>query len=147
MTDTQEQVAPLPAAQTVESTSLLDDIIQATKLQPSDEGYSLAKKGLETLITQLIEPGKGVDKVTKAIVDEMIAGLDKKLSLQVDAILHHPDVQKVESAWRSLKFLVDRTDFRENIKIEILNVSKDDLLADFEDAPEIPKSGLYKTVN
>lgn len=146
MSDTQVQGEPQPAAQTEESTSLLDEIIQATKLQPSDEGYSLARKGLETLISQLVEPGRAVDKVTKAIVDEMIAGLDKKLSLQVDAILHHPDVQKIESAWRSLKFLVDRTDFRENIKIEILNVSKDDLLADFEDAPEIPKSGLYKTV-
>jgi type VI secretion system protein ImpC len=68
------------------------------------------------------------------------------MSLQLDAILHHPDVQKVESAWRSLKFLVDNTDFRENIKIEILNVTKDELLEDFEDAPEIPKCGLYRTV-
>ena len=30
--------------------------------------------------------------------------------------------------------------------MEILNVSKEDLLDDFEDAPEIPKSGLYKLV-
>ncbi|MBW1903298.1 MAG: type VI secretion system contractile sheath large subunit, partial [Deltaproteobacteria bacterium] len=71
---------------------------------------------------------------------------DKKLSLQLDAILHHPEVQKLESAWRSLKFLVDRTDFRENIKLEIVNVSKDDLLEDFEDSPEVVKSGLYKTL-
>ena len=42
--------------------------------------------------------------------------------------------------------MVDRTDFRENIKVEMLNVSKDDLIADFEDAPEITKSGLYKIV-
>ncbi|MBU0994972.1 MAG: type VI secretion system contractile sheath large subunit [Proteobacteria bacterium] len=145
MAENQEQAAPSAEEKTEVSTSLLDDIIQATKLKPSDEGYSLARKGLESLISQLVEPGKVVDKVTKAIVDEMIAELDKKLSLQVDAILHHPEVQKVESAWRSLKFLVDRTDFRENIKIEILNVSKEDLLTDFEDAPEIPKSGLYKT--
>src|SRR5690606_39263881 len=38
------------------------------------------------------------------------------------------------------------TDFRENIKLEILNVSKEDLQMDFEDAPEITKSGLYKLV-
>lgn len=146
MAEEKEQAAPSAGEQTEESTSLLDDIVQATKLKPSDEGYSLAKKGLEALISQLVEPGKVVDKVTKAMVDQMIAELDKKLSLQVDAILHTPEVQKVESAWRSLKFLVDRTDFRENIKIELLNVSKEDLLEDFEDAPEIPKSGLYKTV-
>jgi type VI secretion system protein ImpC len=80
------------------------------------------------------------------VVDDMIAEIDKKLSLQVDSILHHRDFQKMESAWRGLKFLVDRTDFRENIKVELLNVTKEELLEDFEDSPEIPKSGLYKTV-
>ncbi len=120
--------------------------MQATKLKPTDESYGLAKKGVEALIAQLIEPGKKVEKVSKADVDEMISEIDNKLSLQLDAILHNQDFQKLESGWQSLKYLVDKTDFRENIKIEILNVSKDDLLEDFEDAPEIPKSGLYKTV-
>jgi len=129
-----------------ESVSLLDGIVEATKLQPADEGYSLAKKGVEALITQLVEPGRIVDKVSNAQIDEMIAEIDKKLSLQLDAILHHEEVQKLESSWRSLKYLVDKTDFRENIKLELLNVSKDDLLEDFEDAPEVTKSGLYRTL-
>ncbi len=74
----------------------------------------------------------------------MIANLDQKLSTQVDVILHNKEFQQLESAWTSLKFLVDRTDFRENIKVEVMNVTKTDLLDDFEDAPEITKSGLYK---
>ncbi len=145
MVEEQEQAA---AAQeeVVEEVSLLDDIVQATKLQPTDESYGLAKMGVEALISQLLEPGREVPKISKAVVDDMIAELDKKLSLQLDAILHHPEVQKLESAWRSLSFLVDRTDFRENIKLEIVNVSKDDLLEDFEDSPEVVKSGLYKTL-
>ena len=76
----------------------------------------------------------------------MIAEIDKKLSRQVDEVLHHPQVQKLESAWRGLKLTIDRTDFRENVRIDLLNVSKADLLADFEDSPEIVKSGLYKLV-
>jgi len=135
-----------PEEQTTEAPSLLDEIVTATKLKPKDEAYSLAKKGVEALIAQLVEPGRKVEKVSKATVDEMIAEIDKKLSLQVDAILHHPEFQKLESSWRSLNFLVDKTDFRENIRLELLNVSKEDLLEDFEDAPEITKSGLYKTV-
>ena len=67
-------------------------------------------------------------------------------SRQIDEIIHNPTFQKLESAWRGLKFVVDRTDFRENIKVELLNCSKEDLLADFEDSPEVPKSGLYKLV-
>ncbi|RJP44574.1 MAG: type VI secretion system contractile sheath large subunit [Desulfobacteraceae bacterium] len=146
MPEEQEQSVSGAEKTTEAQPSLLEDIVQATKLKPSDESYGLARKGVEALIAQLIEPGKKVDKVSKADVDEMIAEIDNKLSLQLDAILHNRQFQKLESAWRSLKYLVDKTDFRENIKIEILNVSKDDLLEDFEDAPEIPKSGLYKTV-
>lgn len=144
MAEQQEQ-AVQGEAQSVEQTSLLEEITQATKIQPADEAYGMAKKGVEALIAQLIEPGRVVSKVTKAVVDEMIAEIDRKLGLQIDAILHHPDFQTLESAWRSLKLLVDKTDFRENIKLEILNVSKEDLIEDFEDSPEIPKSGLYKT--
>ncbi len=135
-----------PEEQVTEAPSLLDDIVTATRLKPKDEGYSLAKKGVEALIAQLVEPGRKVEKVSKATVDEMIGEIDKKLSLQVDAILHHADFQKLESAWNSLKFLIDNTDFRENIRMELLSASKEDLLEDFEDAPEVTKSGLYKTV-
>lgn len=132
--------------QAAETATLLDDIVTATKLKPSDEGYGIAKKGVEALLSQLVEPGRKVDKISNAVIDEFIAEIDQKLSTQLDAILHHPQVQKLESAWRSLKFLVDRTDFRENIRIEIVNATKDELLEDFEDSPEVPKSGLYKTI-
>jgi type VI secretion system protein ImpC len=142
----EEEKKAASAEQTTEELSILDEIVHATKLQPTDEAYSVTKRGVEALIAQLLEPGREVPKISKAVVDDMIAEIDKKLSLQLDAILHHPEVQKLESAWRSLKFLVDRTDFRENVKLEVVNISKDDLLDDFEDAPEVPKSGLYKTV-
>jgi type VI secretion system protein ImpC len=145
MAEEREQAAA-PAEQKVEEVSLLDEIVQATKLKPADESYSITKKGLEAFISQLLAPGRDVEKISGAVVDDMIAEIDKRLSLQTDAILHHPDFQKAESAWRSLKFLIDRTDFRENIKVEILNIGKEELLDDFEDSPEIPKSGLYKTV-
>lgn len=79
-------------------------------------------------------------------VDEIIACIDQKLSKQLDEILHHPDFQKLESAWRGLKFLVDRTDFSENIKIELLNISKEDLFEDFQESPETHHSGLYQKV-
>ena len=138
--------APVEEQQVAEQASLLDEIVQATKLKPTDEAYSITKKGVEALISQLLEPGREVSKISQAVVDDMIAEIDRKLSMQVDEIMHHPQFQEMESAWRSLKFLVDRTNFRENIKVEILNVNKEDLLDDFEDAPEIPKSGLYKLV-
>ena len=124
--------------------SLIDDLLATSKVSPGNESYDITRQGIQTFISSLLEPGRTTDRVTAALADEMIAELDKKLCRQVDEILHHPDFQRLESSWRSLKFLIDRTNFRENIKIEVMNASKEDLLSDFEDAPEITKSGLYK---
>jgi type VI secretion system protein ImpC len=122
---------------------LLAQIMTETNMAPADEGYALAKRGVEALVAELVK-GKADAKVDKAMIDAMIAEIDGKLSKQLDQIMHNEQFQKLESSWRSLKMLVDRTDFRENNRIELLSVSKEDLQADFEDAPEIVKSGLYK---
>ena len=126
------------------SGSLLDELLMTSKVRPGGESYDITKQGIQTFISSLLEPGRITDRVTAGLADEMIAELDKKLCRQVDEILHNPDFQRLESSWRSLKFLVDRTNFRENIKIEVMNASKEDLLSDFEDSPEITKSGLYR---
>ncbi|MBI3936252.1 MAG: type VI secretion system contractile sheath large subunit [Betaproteobacteria bacterium] len=146
MAENEKQVAPQAKPAAAEQASLIDQLVEATRVKPGDEAYSITKQGIQAFISELLEPQRAVEKVTQATVDDMISELDKKLCRQVDAIIHHADFQKLESSWRSLKFLVDRTDFRENVKVEFMNVAKDKLLDDFEDAPEITKSGLYKTV-
>jgi len=143
MADAQEQAKS--AAGAAESGSLLDEIMLQTKMKPSDDGYDAAKKGVQAFISQLLGASSN-QKVEKKLVDNMIAEIDEKMSRQLDVLLHNPTFQKIESAWRGLKLIVDRTDFRENVKINLLNCSKEDLLTDFEDSPEIVKSGLYKTV-
>ncbi|HEY3816636.1 MAG TPA: type VI secretion system contractile sheath large subunit [Polyangiaceae bacterium] len=138
------QTAGGAAAGTTTEASLLDDILSETKLTPTDDGYDVTRTGIKALLKELLSPKHQNEKVDKAFADALIAEIDEKISRQVDQVLHHPDFQKLESAWRGLKFAVDHTDFRENIKVEVLNVSKADLMTDFEDAPEITKSGLYK---
>jgi type VI secretion system protein ImpC len=101
---------------------------------------------LAFFIGSVVESGQAVDKIDKVILDQHIAEIDRKLSAQLDEIMHHPDFQKMETSWRSLKFLVDRTDFKKNVKIDIIDASKDDIAEDFEDAPETIQSGLYKHI-
>ncbi|CAK8712828.1 type VI secretion system contractile sheath large subunit [Candidatus Electrothrix aarhusensis] len=144
MAENQQEAALGMPTQEGESLSLLDEIVRETKLSPGDEGYEVTKLGLQTFIDALLQPGREGDKVSQGLVDEMIADLDRKLSRQMNLILHNKEFQQLETAWRSLKYLIDHTDFRENVKIEVLNVSKQDLIDDFEDSPEVVKSGLYK---
>ncbi|MCI5163747.1 MAG: type VI secretion system contractile sheath large subunit, partial [Candidatus Electrothrix sp. AX5] len=144
MAENQQEAALGMPTQEGESLSLLDEIVRETKLSPGDEGYEVTKLGLQTFIDALLQPGREGDKVSQGLVDEMISDLDRKLSRQMNLILHNKEFQQLETAWRSLKYLIDHTDFRENVKIEVLNVSKQDLIDDFEDSPEVVKSGLYK---
>lgn len=145
MTDASAQQTAEVTTTTTEL-SLLDQVLVETKITPRDEGYDLARRGVAAFLAELIKPGRADGKVNNALIDRMIAEIDRKISAQLDAVLHAEEFQKLEAAWRGLKFLVDRTDFRQNIKIELLGVSKDELLTDFEDSPEIVKSGLYKLV-
>ncbi len=89
------------------------------------------------------QSGQRVEKLDKTLIDHHIAELDFQISRQLDAVMHHQEFQQVESLWRGLKQLVDNTDYRQNVKTEILDVAKDDLRQDFEDAPELIQSGMY----
>ncbi|MBD2822917.1 type VI secretion system contractile sheath large subunit, partial [Xenorhabdus sp. 42] len=98
---------------------------------------------VQVFLERLKAAGQQVERLDKTLLDHHIAELDQQISRQLDAVMHHPAFQQVESAWRGLKFLVDRTDFRQNVKLELLDIAKDDLRQDFEDSPEIIQSGLY----
>ena len=136
-----------PAETQQESLGLIDQILEETTFRQEDSDYAIAKRGVAEFVSAILEKeGQELEPVNKRIVDAMIAEIDKKLSAQIDAILHHSGTQQLESAWKGLKLLVDRVDFRENIKLEFIHATKEELLEDFEDAPEIVQSGLYKQV-
>ena len=144
MADEQQQSSG--AATTTVGTSLLDELLSEAKVTPDQETYAIARQGVESFITEVLSSSDKYRKIDKAAVDVMIAEIDERLSKQINAIMHHTEFQKLESSWRGLKYLIDNVNFRENVRVEVLNVSKSDLLDDFEDSPEIPKSGLYRTV-
>lgn len=131
---------------TLERSSLLDEVMAQTRITPNEEGYDIAKKGIAAFIENLVNADRTAEPVNKSLVDQMLVELDRKISSQMDEILHNEEFQKMESSWKGLKLLVDRTDFRENNKIELLHATKEELLEDFEFSPETTQSGLYKHV-
>ncbi|HDS1152874.1 TPA: type VI secretion system contractile sheath large subunit, partial [Pluralibacter gergoviae] len=100
--------------------------------------------GMQVFLECLTKAGSKVEKLDKTLIDHHIAELDHQISRQLDAVMHSDEFQAMESLWRGVKSLVDKTDFRQNVRIELLDLSKEDLRRDFEDAPEIIQSGLYK---
>ncbi|MGF1469520.1 MAG: type VI secretion system contractile sheath large subunit [Sandaracinaceae bacterium] len=129
-----------------ERPSLVEEMLSEARLSPEDETYGIARQGIQAFIGEMLTPPRQGERVDKALVDAMIARIDQRLSAQLNEILHHDALQTLESTWRGLKYLIDQVDFRENLRVSILNVSKEQLLEDFEDTPEIVKSGLYQHV-
>lgn len=66
------------------------------------------------------------DDAVKSIQD-VIAGIDKKLTDQVNLIMHHDEFQSLEGAWRGLHYLVNNTETDEMLKIRVMNISKKEL--------------------
>lgn len=139
----QEEVAPVSDAPEA-GTSLLDNIMAQSRFQPESESYGIARQGVTAFISALLQ--NEAESVDILAVNAMIADIDERTSRQMDLILHDPVIQELESLLRSLKLLVERTDPRENIKIYLLHATKEELLDNFEFAPEITQSGFYKHV-
>jgi type VI secretion system protein ImpC len=93
----------------------------------SDDAKSAVEQAVLTLAQQALSQTNLIGSDVIMSIEAMIAELDKRLSKQVNAILHHDDFQKLESAWRGLHYLVNNTESDEMLKIRVMNISKLDL--------------------
>jgi type VI secretion system ImpC/EvpB family protein len=79
-------------------------------------------------------------------VDRDIAAIDAMLSEQVDAILHHPRLRKLEGTWRGIAWLTDNADLSNRLKLKLLNVGWPEICRDLERAIEFDQSQLFRKV-
>lgn len=142
----EEELVSSHAGQPEQASSLLVKSWHRPVFSPVRKVMTLPAQGVTAFIASILQSTASAEPVNKLAVDSMIADIDERISRQMDVIIHAPAFQQVESFWRSLKTMVDRVDFRENIKVNVLHVTKQELLEDFEFAPEIIQSGFYKHV-
>ena len=93
----------------------------------SDDAKSAVEAAVLTLAQQALSQTQLIGTDVIMSIEAMIAELDKKLSQQVNQILHHADLQQIESAWRGLHHLVNNTETDEMLKIRVMSITKLDL--------------------
>ena len=125
---------------------LLDQIVAEGRFGKDTQAQTRGKDLVSQFVAQVLEGSVTVGRDTEAMINARIAQIDHLLSLQLNEILHHPEYQKLESAWRGLKYLLNQTETGEQLKLKIFNVSKKDLLRDLQRAPEFDQSALFKKV-
>lgn len=79
-------------------------------------------------------------------IDSAVAGILETLGVQLDAILHHPEILALEAAWLELSFVVARIDYDSNTTTEILSCTREEFDEDLNQSPEVTSSGLYSTI-
>ncbi|WP_374309044.1 type VI secretion system contractile sheath large subunit [Methylocella sp.] len=111
-----------------------------------------AQTEVENAVSTLVREALADQSVIKAdvldTIESMIAKLDEKLTAQMNEILHAPEFQKIESAWRGLHYLVFNSETDAQLKIHVMNVSKSELYKNLRNYPGArwDQSPLFKRV-
>ncbi len=144
MPKTEAQTAQA-AAQTTE-VSLLDQIVDQGRFGRDSAARERGKDLVKRFVSEVLEGAIKISADTEAMINARIAHIDHLVSKQLNEIMHHPDLQRLESSWRGLKYLLSQSETSPMLKLKVLNVSKKDLLRDLQRAPEFDQSALFKKV-
>lgn len=114
----------------------------------SERAATEVENAVSTLVQQALSDQSLVKDDVLDTIDEMIARLDAKLSDQVNAIIHAPEFQQIESAWRGLNYLIMNSETDSQLKIRVMNISKNELSRTLKMYPgaKWDQSPLFKKV-
>jgi type VI secretion system protein ImpC len=125
-TDTQTAVAPQAQGETIEAGSFTALLQQEFKPR-SDRAREAVESAVATLASHALEQTTLISEDAVRTIESIIAEIDRKLTEQVNLILHHGDFQQLEGSWRGLHHLVNNTETDEMLKIRVMNISKKEL--------------------
>jgi type VI secretion system protein ImpC len=104
-----------------------ESLLQKEFRPKSEEARGAVEQAVRTLAEQALAQTQLIGHDVVKSIESIIAELDRKLSEQINLIMHHEDFQKLEGAWRGLQYVVNNTETDEMLKIRFMNISKNDL--------------------
>ena len=126
MADVQSQVQAEPQVAAREVNEF-DALLQKEFRPRTERARSEVEAAVRTLAEQALSTTALVSDDVMRTIESIIAELDKTLSKQINAIMHHADFQQLEGSWRGLHYLVNNTEADEMLKIRVMNISKKEL--------------------
>jgi type VI secretion system protein ImpC len=145
MSATQTQT-PAPTTTEFDSGKWLDSALTRMKVTDDADARKRGLEALDNFIKASIRPGNVVNKDVETSIKLWISAIDQKLSAQLNEILHHPALQKLEGTWRGLHYLVSQSNTGETLKIRVFNATKDEVRNDLDRAVEFDMSETFKKV-
>src|SRR5215207_2089689 len=128
------------------TSNLLEQIVDQGRFGTDQAQRERGRDLVRNFVSEVLEGAITVRPDTESMLNARIAEIDRLLSLQLNAVMHHPEFQRLEATWRGLKYLLNQTETSTMLKIKVLNVKKNDLLKDLQKTPEFDQSALFKKV-
>ena len=88
------------------------------------------RRDVGSLVQQALADSSVISDDVLDTITQMIAQIDKKISDQMNEILHAEEFQKLESSWRGLHYLVMNSETGTNLKIRLMNLPKREMIRD-----------------
>lgn len=123
-----QQPAPAPDISHLSARELFEQAVSATEARSGGASPARAMDDFQALLRDIVAPY--VEPKPDPQKPELVVQVDRAISGQMRALLHHPEFQALESAWRAVFFLVRRLSTDTNLKIYLLDVAKPELAAD-----------------
>ncbi len=98
----------------------------------TDKDKSFVEQAVKLLAQQALEQTLLISDDPLKSLDAIIAELDRRLSEQVNLIIHHPNFQELEGTWQGLRYLVNNTETDEMLKIRFIDITKLELSKTFK---------------
>lgn len=146
MAKQKEQEAAVQTVDEAKEGSLLDQILTEGRMARDDFQKERSKDMIAEFVSQVMSGELTMTKNMDVAINSRIAEIDRLLSSQLNEIMHHEDFQKLEGSWRGIHHLVSNSLTGTQLKIRVMNVTKKDLLKDFERALEFDQSNFFKKV-
>ncbi len=121
-----DTTAETTAAQTMEM-SEFEGLLNKEFKPKTDRAREAVQSAVQTLAAQALAQTALISDDAVRTIETIVAEIDRKLSEQINLIMHHQDFQQLEGTWRGLSHLVNNTETDEQLKIRVLNLSKKDL--------------------
>jgi type VI secretion system protein ImpC len=126
MAETQNTTQAQAATGTVEANEFASLLNKEFRPQ-TDSAKSEIENAVRTLAQQALASSQLISTDVVQTINAMIAEIDKKMSEQINKIMHAAEFQQLESAWRGLHYLVTNSETDDQLKIRVMNISKKDL--------------------
>lgn len=126
MADSKQQSSAQTQVGTIESSDF-SSLLNKEFKPKSDRAKEAVENAVKTLAEQALGQTGLISDDSIRSIESMIAELDRKMSEQINLILHHDDYQRLESSWRGLDYLINNTETDEMLKIRVMNISKKEL--------------------